>query len=65
MKAGTRIEIQGWDMAHNEVWEAARIARRTKDMGAPMEGWHPVRFDVDGATLMCHESRFRVVDNRQ
>lgn len=61
LKPGTRIEVGCSDIAGRRVWEAARIIRRTKVMGPPEAGWHPIRFDADGARLMCHEGGFRVV----
>lgn len=64
MKCGTRIEVQGWDIDHKETWEPARIARRPKGAGNYPAGYHCVRFEVDGARLAVHESRFRVIDNR-
>jgi hypothetical protein len=66
IKAGTRIELRGRDMNMNEVWEAATIGKWLKISGprkdAP-EGYHRVIFK-DGGSLLCHESGFRVVDNR-
>lgn len=63
MKAGTRIEVQGWtfDLSH-KTWESARIGRRLKFMLPIPEGFHPVTF-TDGGRLLVHESNFRVVDN--
>lgn len=62
LKAGTRIEVQGWDLSFNETWEPAKIARPRKDEGSP-PGYHIVAF-ADGGRLNVHESRFRVTDNR-
>lgn len=64
MKAGTRIEVQGWDLSLNETWQGAKIVRTTKAMLPMPSGWHPILFDDGEVPLLCHESRFRVVDNR-
>lgn len=67
MKAGTRIEVQGFDLNNGKACESGKIARWTKAMGNRDRlpaGFHPVRFDADGAVLMVHESGFRVTDNR-
>lgn len=64
MKAGTRIEVQTMNMDFSRSWEGAVIMRRTKAMEPMPDGFHPVRFDADGARLLVHESGFRVVDNR-
>jgi hypothetical protein len=64
LKAGTRIETRNYTMDNQVYWEPARIARRTKVMGPPETDWYPIRFDADGAVLMCHVERFRVIDNR-
>lgn len=63
MTTGTHIEVFGFDFDGTATFEAAVIARWTKISGPRMDGWHIVRF-ADGGKLMCHESRFRVVDNR-
>lgn len=63
LKFGTRIEVQGYDMAGNPTWEPATIRRVMAYMRPVPEGYHPVRF-ADGGGLMVHESGFRVVDNR-
>lgn len=64
IKTGTRIEIRGSDAALNPVWFPAVIKRWAKVSGPREEGWHTVRFDGDKGNLLCHESGFRVVDNR-
>jgi hypothetical protein len=64
MKAGTRIEIRGWDPANHEVWEAATIGRVQKFMLPLLDGYHPITFTADGAKVLCHESGFRVIDNQ-
>lgn len=63
IKAGTRIEVRGFDFAMNDRWEPARIARTMAYMQPLPAGYHPVKFS-DGGVLLVHENRFRVVDNR-
>lgn len=65
MKAGTRIQVQGWGLDFQQTWESAKIGRWLKSMGERSSlpaGYHPVRFN-DGGCLMVHESRIRVTDN--
>lgn len=67
-KCGTRIEIRGFDLDNREVWLPATIRKIMPYMlPLPSDGrWWPVSYDGDklsGSTL-CHESGFRVVDNR-
>jgi hypothetical protein len=65
IKAGTRIEVSGTALDWSPTWEAATIARpRAENLPFPGEGWHLVRF-ADGGKLCIHQSRFRVVDNRE
>ena len=72
LKTGTRIEVIGFDFATGkEVPQPAKIARWTAACGpiknhvSPTNGgWHVVRFADDGGSLLCHETRFRVIDNR-
>lgn len=64
IKAGTRIEVRGRDMAGGEVWEPAVITRVTKSMLPMPHGYHPVRFNDGGSGLLVHAERFRIVDNR-
>ena len=66
IRAGTRIEVKGFDLQSNVTWEAARIGRwhhsyRNQEKPA---GYYPVTFAADGARLLAHESGFRVVENR-
>lgn len=63
MKAGTRIEVTGWDDEMQPVYEAAKIAKVTKAMTPLPNGYFPVKFERDGARLLIHESRFRVTSN--
>jgi hypothetical protein len=64
MKPGTRIEVLGFDINNQEVWEPAKIGRLNRKHSTPIPGFEPVTFDLDGARLMVHVNRFRVVDNR-
>lgn len=63
MKTGTRVEV-GLGLGQTET---GVILRWSKVMGKPenIPGFHPVRFDSDGAKLMVHESGMRVIDNRK
>jgi hypothetical protein len=69
LRTGTRIEtISIWP---GVAPETASICRWTKRNGAIRNhvspdngGWHVVKFDADGGSLLMHESRFRVIDNR-
>jgi hypothetical protein len=63
MRAGTKIEVQYFDMQGRGGWEAAKIARTMPNMLPLPDGYHPVRF-ADGGSLLVHASRFRIVDNR-
>jgi hypothetical protein len=66
MKTGTLIELHGTPAMGGFPMvapERAKIARRTRKMGELPTGYHPVRF-ADGGSLLVHESRFRVIDNR-
>jgi hypothetical protein len=61
MMAGTRVEI---GLGFGKV-ETGMIMRWTKVMGRRenVPGYHPVRFDHDGATLMVHEQGIRIIDH--
>lgn len=74
LPTGTRIELNGTPAMGGfpaVAPEKATIGRwsRSCDDGTGINnirgrnGWHIVRFS-DGARLMCHESGFRVIDNR-
>lgn len=58
-KVNQRIEIGTKDIAGRDVWEPARVMRRTKVMGELPKGFVPVRFDADGARLLVHENGIR------
>jgi len=62
-KVGTRIEIKAFGLDSQPRWEAARIARTQRCMLPLPNGYVPIKYDIDGAVLLCHESGFRVVDN--
>jgi hypothetical protein len=78
MKSGTRIEFPGTPAMGGfpEVpAERAVIGRWTVKNGphrdtigpcvtTPAMGWHVVKFERGGC-LIAHESRFRVIDNRE
>ncbi len=54
------VEIMGFNMANQEVWEAAKILKpRTSELPKPGDDWHVVRFNADGARLFVHETRIR------
>jgi hypothetical protein len=59
MKAGTRVEI---GLGLGKV-ETGVVMRWTKAMGR-LAGYHPIRFDSDGAQLMVHEQGIRIIDDR-
>lgn len=75
IRAGTRIELFGTPAMCGfpaVPVEQATIARWTKINGPVPNhggaynnnpGWHVIKF-ADGGMLLCHESRFRVTDNR-
>ena len=64
IKTGTRIELNGTPSLGVPP-EMATIAKWGKKSGPRenMLGWHIVKFN-DGGSLMVHESRFRIIDNR-
>jgi hypothetical protein len=64
MKPGTRVEVRGFDQLNNERWEAAKIGRWLYQSVDRPDGFQPVTFYADGAKLLIHESRLRVIDNR-
>lgn len=70
MKAGTRIEVRGFDLANRERWEGAKIGQwhssfqGEKGKAERPAGYHPVTFDRGGARLLVHESGFRVVGDK-
>lgn len=64
LRAGTRIEVRGFDMQSNVCWEEAKIGTYRRDQEPRPAGYHPVTFLADNARLLVHESGFRVVDNR-
>lgn len=57
LRHGTPVNVAGQDFSGNVTREAAQIMRWHANSGAPMPGWHRVRFDVDRAILVIHESR--------
>lgn len=67
IKAGTRIEISGFNLGNEMVWYPAKVCRIMPDMlPLPGEGWWPVKYDGDKRCgTLCHESGFRIVDNRK
>ena len=74
MRAGTRIEFFGTPAMGGFPAvppEQATICRWKAENGpiknhvSPTNGgWHVVKFS-DGGKLLAHETRFRVIDNRQ
>lgn len=73
IRAGTRIELHGtpaFPGFPGVAPEKATIGRWITRVSGPREefpggpGWHIVNFD-DGGGLIIHESRFRVIDNRE
>ena len=59
MKAGTRVEI---GLGLGKV-ETGVVMRWTKATGC-LPGYHPIRFDNDGAKLMVHEQGIPIIDHR-
>lgn len=64
IKAGTRVEVLGFDMQSREVWEPATVRRWTKAMGERDSRYLPVVYLADNARLLTPVSRIRVTDNR-
>jgi hypothetical protein len=64
--ANRRIEVRQFDFNGGVIWEPAQTQRWTKFNGPrdTMQGWNVVKFDADGARLLVHDDRIRVVDNR-
>jgi hypothetical protein len=65
-KAHRRIEVRQFGWNGETIWEPAETLPWTKMQGPreAMPNWNRVRFDVDGAQLLVHDDRIRVVDNR-
>jgi hypothetical protein len=69
LKAGTRIELLGTP----QIGVFSKVApergvicrRRVGEGGPPHLGWYIVRFDSDGGRPCVHESRFRIINNRE
>jgi hypothetical protein len=62
IRSGTHVEVGlGCDRV-----ETGTVMRWLKYMGPrdAIPGYHPIRFDLDGAKLMVHERGLRVIDNR-
>jgi hypothetical protein len=63
LRPGTKIEVKGFDLKNEPVWYPAKIGAWGRN-GSPVgDRWHPITLP-DGARLQCHESSFRVVENR-
>lgn len=73
LKAGTRIEFYGtpaFGSFPGVAPERAVIGRWTARNGSIKNhvspkngGWHVIRY-ADGASVLAHETSFRVIDNR-
>ncbi len=64
LKAGTKIEVSGMALDWSQTWCPATICKpRRENLPLPGEGWHIIQYP-DGAKMCCHETRFRVIDNR-
>lgn len=71
IKAGTRIELFGTPSL-GVPSEMAKIGRWNTKIHGPIPnhvtrtnaGWHVVRFS-DGGSMVIHQTRFRIIDNRQ
>jgi len=62
MKPGTAIEVSALSLDGSVRWEAATIARWTREMGGRASlppGYEPVRFR-DGTTVMISAARMRL-----
>ncbi len=74
LRAGTRIELHGAPAMGGYPavpGEQAVIGRWNTKISGPIKnhvsptngGWHVIKF-ADGGSLLSHETRFRVIDNR-
>jgi hypothetical protein len=74
LKAGTRIELKGTPAlgGFSAVAPQRATVCRWTSISGPIRnhinptsgGWHVVKFDNGESRLLCHETRFRVIDNR-
>jgi hypothetical protein len=59
MKAGTKVMVQGWNIAGLPVTENATVARVTKEMIPMPANYVPVRF-ADGRKLLIPSEHVQV-----
>ena len=68
LKAGTRVRIEGFTGPRFESdWsETGRVTRPHKSWAGKLpDGYHAVRFDLDGGSLLVHRSRLMICNDQR